>query len=453
MEIRKNQDYIIDIIDVGSIGEGIGKIDNFTIFVDNTVVGDKVKIKIVKLKKSYGYGKLLEIIESSKYRIDPKCSYFNKCGGCQLQTYKYEAQLEFKQKNVKNSLERIGGLKNINIMPIIEMKSPWNYRNKAQFPVGFEDNQIKIGFYSLRSHNIISIDDCYINHKINNQILKIIKEFIKEYNIKPYNEIEHTGSIRYIFTRIGFKTNELMVCIVSNGKFSYTKELVKKLLVLDNIKCIAINYNTTKNNVILGAKTELLWGTPYICEFIGDIKFKISPTSFFQVNPIQTEILYNKILELSELSGSETVLDAYCGIGTISLFLAKKAKEVYGVEIVESAIDNARINATLNNITNVNFFLGKAEIIIPELILNNKIKPDIIIVDPPRKGCDEKLLDSILYAQPQKLIYVSCNPSTLARDLKVLNSKYKIEVVQPIDMFPNTVHVETVVMLSHKKTA
>lgn len=451
MEIKKNQDYIIDIVDVGSSGEGIGKIDNFTVFVENTVIGDRVKIKIVKLKKSYGYGKLLDILTQSPNRVKPECIYSDKCGGCQLQNYNYKTQLEIKQKIVKDNLERIAKLPNIDLPPITGMTNTKNYRNKAQFPVGVKDNKVQIGFYSKRSHNIIDIDNCYINHEINCQIIKILKNFISQYNISVYDEINHKGLIRHILTRIGFKTNQLMVCIIINGnKLPHSSELVENLKAIKNIKSIALNHNTNKNNVILGDKTEILWGSSYINDYIGDIKFEISPTSFFQVNPIQTKILYDKVLEFAELKGNEIVWDTYCGIGTISLFIAKKAKKVYGIEIVKSAIKDAKHNAKINNINNVEFYEGNAETFIPELYENNKIKTDILILDPPRKGCSQKLIDTIVKIKPNKIIYVSCNSATLARDLQILKEYYNISKIYLIDLFPNSIHVETVALLSLK---
>lgn len=451
MEIKKNQDYIVDIADIGSSGEGIGKIDNFTVFVENTVIGDKVKIKIVKLKKSYGYGKLLDILTQSPNRVKPECIYSDKCGGCQLQNYNYKTQLEIKQKIVKDNLERIAKLPNIDLPPIIGMTNTKNYRNKAQFPVGIKDNKVQIGFYSKRSHNIIDIDNCYINHEINCQIIKILKDFISQYNISVYDEINHKGLIRHILTRIGFKTNELMVCIIINGnKLPHSSELVENLKTIKTIKSIALNHNTNKNNVILGDKTEILWGSSYINDYIGDIKFEISPTSFFQVNPIQTKILYDKVLEFAELKGNEIVWDTYCGIGTISLFIAKKAKKVYGIEIVKSAIKDAKHNAKINNINNVEFYEGNAETFIPELYENNKIKTDILILDPPRKGCSQKLIDTIIKIKPNKIIYVSCNSATLARDLQILKEYYNISKIYLIDLFPNSIHVETVALLSLK---
>lgn len=445
--VKKNNDYIIDINDIDSQGEGIGKIDGFTVFVENAVLGDKLKIKIVKIKKSYCYGKLLEIIIPSSNRVSPKCIYYNKCGGCQLQNYNYKSQLEFKSKKVENNLKYIAKIENIKVMPIISMNNPWNYRNKAQFPVRMKDGKIQIGFYSSRTHNIVDINTCHIQSDFNSKVIEIIKNFMIDYKISPYDEINHKGLIRHIFTRIGLKTNQIMVCIIINGNnLPYEQELVQKLKTINNITSIMLNYNTNKSNVIMGCNVKLLWGTPYIIDYIDDIKFMISPHSFFQVNPVQTEVLYKKVLDFAQLNGTEIIFDAYCGIGTISLFLAKKAKLVYGIEIVEEAIKDAKKNARLNSINNAIFYVGKSEQIIPKLY--NTITPDIIIVDPPRKGCNIELIKCFIKMQPKKLIYISCEPSTLSRDLNILKNKYNIEKIQPVDLFPHSYHVECIVLMS-----
>ncbi len=447
--VKKNSDYIIDIDDIGSQGEGIGKIDGFTVFVDNAVLGDKLKIKIVKIKKSYCYGKLIDIIVPSTNRVFPKCIYYNKCGGCQLQHYNYKSQLEFKTKKVEDSLKYIAKIENVNVMPIIGMTKPWHYRNKAQFPVRLKDGKIQIGFYSPRTHNVIDIDACEIQSDFNTKVIQIIKNFMIDYKISAYDEIYHKGLIRHIFTRIGFKTNQIMVCLIINGnELPYQKQLVERLQVVNNIISIVLNYNTKKNNIIVGDKIKLLWGNSYIIDYIDDIKFMISPHSFFQINPVQTEILYKKVLEFAQLSGNEIIFDAYCGIGTISLFLAKKAKLVYGIEIVKEAIEDAKKNAKLNSIDNAIFYVGESERIIPKLY--TKIVPDIIIVDPPRKGCDIELIKCFIEMKPKRLIYISCEPSTLSRDLNMLKDEYNIEKVQPVDLFAHSYHVETVVLLKAK---
>lgn len=452
MKLEKNEYYTIKIDDIGSQGEGIGKIDGFTIFVENALPEDIVYIKIVKLKKNYGFGKLIKVIEPSNMRVLPKCDYFSQCGGCTLQHVDYFSQLKFKTKKVKDNIERIGGFENIDVLDAIGMEHPYNYRNKSQYPIGIKDNKLKIGFYSLRSHNIIDLDNCLIQNDANKEIVLKIKEFINENNIEPYNEITHKGIIRHLFIRIGYITKEIMICIVVNGnKFLYENKLIEKLKDIKNISSIILNFNSENTNVILGTNIKVIWGKPYINDFIENLKFNISPLSFYQINPIQTNILYNKVLEFLNLNGNEVVIDAYCGIGTISLFIAQKAKKVYGIEILKEAIDDANKNALLNNISNVEFITGKSEEIIPMLYKNYNIIPDVIVVDPPRKGCDESLLNVIDKIGPKKVIYISCDSATLARDLKILcKDNYAIKTIQPIDMFPQTFHIESVVEVYRK---
>lgn len=449
MELKKNIECNIKILDLGVNGEGIGKINNFTIFVENAVPRDTALIKILKVKKSYAYGKLIKILEPSPIRTEPKCRYFSKCGGCSLQHIDYNSQLDYKTKKVKDTLERIGGLKDINIKKAIGMDYPYYYRNKAQYPVREADGKIQIGFYAPRSHNIIDSENCFIQNPENEKIISYMRDFISEFKISAYNEEKHSGEIRHILTRIGYKTKEIMLCIVVNSeKFKYKKELIEKFKNYDNIASIVINYNTNKTNVILGNKNEVIYGNSYITDYIGDLKFEISALSFYQVNPVQTKVLYDKVLEYAELKENETVIDAYCGIGTISLYLSKKAKHVIGVEIIEDAVKDAIKNAKINNIDNAEFITGKSEEIIPMLYKNNNISADLIVVDPPRKGCDENLLNTICSIRPNKIIYVSCDSGTLARDLKFLTANgYSIKEVQPVDQFCMTSHIENVVLL------
>lgn len=454
MTILKNEYYTLKITDTGSNGEGIGKLDGFTVFVENAAAGDLIKIKMLKVKKNYGYGKLIEIIEPSPIRQTPVCSAYPRCGGCNLQHIKYENQLEIKTKMVKDNLERIGGFKNIEVPLAKGMQEPYFYRNKAQLPVGKINNETAIGFFAKKSHNIINIDKCYIQHPINTKIIKLVREFIEENNIAVYNEENHTGIIRHILTRTGHKTDEIIIMIVINTKKLPLKEkLIEKLIQLDGIKGIVININREKTNVILGDSTEVIWGDGFITDYIGNLKFEISPLSFYQVNPVQTKLLYEEVLNFANLDNkNQIVIDAYCGIGTISLFLAQKAKKVYGVEIIEEAINDANKNAQLNNITNAEFIVGKSEEVIPKLYKENNIKADVIVVDPPRKGCDEELLKVICEMKPEKVVYVSCDSATLARDLKFLcENDFKLEKVQPFDLFCMTTHVETVCLLSKKK--
>lgn len=450
--IKKNEHYIMKIEDLGSGGEGIGKIDGFTLFVEGGIPGDEIEVIVVKVKKSYGYGKLIKIIHPSEARREPPCPIASRCGGCQLQHVSYSAQLDLKTKKVQDSLERIGKLTGITVRPTIGMQNPYYYRNKAQFPVKMKEGKLQIGFYAPRSHEVINLSTCHIQDESNEQIIKILREYIEEYQISVYDEESHKGLIRHILTRKAFHTQELMVCIIINGKkLPHQNELIQKLTQIPHMTSIVLNHNTQKGNVILGKSIDVLWGQGFITDYIGAVRFEISPLSFFQVNPMQTKVLYEKALEYAQLTGEETVWDAYCGIGTISLFLAQKAKKVYGVEIVEAAISDAKKNAQINGVENVEFFVGEAEKVIPEQYQKHGIKADVIVVDPPRKGCDEALLQTIVEMGPKRVVYVSCDPTTLARDLKYLCERgYGVDEVQAVDMFPHTMHVETVVKLYKK---
>lgn len=448
--MKKNEIYCLKIEDLSQSGEGIGKVDGYVLFVKDTVIGDLVRVKVMKTGKSYGFAKLIEIIEPSKDRVEPLCGVSKSCGGCQLQAMNYEEQLRFKEKKVRDNLERIGKLTGFKMHPIIGMENPMYYRNKAQFPVGTDKaGNTVIGFYAGRTHTIIESEHCILGKPVNEQILEVIKDFISKYNISPYDEKSNSGLLRHILIRVGEKTKEIMVCLIINGhKLEHAQKLVEKLLEIPNMTSISLNVNTTKNNVILGNEIINLYGNGYITDYIGDVKFQISPLSFFQVNPKQTERLYSKVLEYAQLTGNEVVWDMYCGIGTISLFLAKSAKEVYGVEIVLPAILDARVNASINGFENVEFIVGKAEDIATQLCKEDKL-PDVVVVDPPRKGCDEKLLNTIIENAPKRIVYVSCDPATLARDLCYLSDNgYELKQVQPVDMFGHTVHVETVVLMS-----
>lgn len=448
--VNKNDIYEIDIVDMSTDGEGIGKIDGYTLFVKDTVIGDRVEVKIMKAKKNYAFARLMKIITPSKDRVEPKCPMARKCGGCQIQHMSYEKQLEFKNNLVLNNIKRIGGIKDITLEPIIGMDNPFNYRNKAQYPVGTDqDGNIIMGFYAGRTHSIIENYDCHLGVAENEIILKKIKLFMEENNVKPYNETTHTGVVRHVLIRKGFTTNELMVCIVINdNKLKCADKLEKYLADINGMTSISYNVNLEKTNVILGNKTVTVWGKDYITDYIGDVKYQISPKSFYQVNPVQTKKLYEKALEYASLTGDETVFDLYCGIGTISLFLAKKAKKVYGVEIVEEAIIDAKNNAKINYIDNAEFYVGKAEEVIPTMYKEQGIKADVIVVDPPRKGCDEVLLDTMIKMQPKRIVYVSCDSATLARDLKVLcENGYEVKQGVAVDQFPHTGHVETIVAL------
>lgn len=452
MVVNKNDELIVEIDDIGSEGEGIGKYQGYTLFVKNAIVGDKVKVKVMKTKKTYGYARLMEIIDKSPHRVVPRCELAGKCGGCSIQHLDYKKQLEYKQNKVKNCLERIGGFKdNYSMEPIIGMDEPYYYRNKAQFPVSRnKEGKLVIGFYAGRTHSIIDTSHCYIQAKENDVVLQRIRDFMNQYQISTYDEEKHEGLVRHILTRVGFTTGEIMVCIIINGKeIPHKDELIKLLTQIPKMTSISLNINREKTNVILGRKVVALWGQPYITDYIGDIKYQISPLSFYQVNPIQTKVLYETALEYAGLQGDEVVWDLYCGIGTISLFLAKRAKKVYGVEIIPQAIDDAKRNAEINNITNAEFFVGAAEDILPQKHKEESIYADVIVVDPPRKGCEESLLDTIVNMSPKKVVYVSCDPATLARDLRYLCDRgYKMVKVQVVDQFGHSVHVETVVLLA-----
>lgn len=450
MEYKKNDVYSLTITDINTDGDGVGKLEGFPIFVKDTVIGDVAEVKLIKVKKNYGYGRLIKLIQPSKKRVEPHCSVARQCGGCQLQFYSYSEQLRFKENKVKNHLERIGKVTEYRIHPIIGMEEPFHYRNKAQFPVGRKkDGKLTIGFYAGRTHSIIEQEDCVIGDKRNQVILPIVLEFMEEYGISPYQEAVHTGLVRHILIRHGYHTGEIMVCIVINGTvLPYAEELAKRLQKVEQISSIMVNSNREKTNVILGKELTTIWGKDTITDYIGEIRFQISPLSFFQINPIQTEKLYKKVLEYSGLNGEEVVWDLYCGIGTISLFLAQRARKVYGVEIVTHAIENARENARINGIENVEFIVGKAEEVLPNWYAQNPEQADVIVVDPPRKGCDEKLLYTIAEMKPKRIVYVSCDSATLARDVRILNEMgYSLEEVTPVDMFPQTVHVETVCLL------
>jgi 23S rRNA (uracil1939-C5)-methyltransferase len=446
--IEKNQEYTIEITGLTNEGMGVGRVEGFTVFVEGALPEETVIAKIVKIQKTFGYGKLISIERQTQSRVKPSCGIVSKCGGCQLQHLDYKAQLSNKTQMVKDVMERIGGFKDLLVHDTIGMQDPWRYRNKAQFPVGIAKDVV-IGFYANRSHDIIDTDKCVIQDKLNDKVIKIFKEYIKKSSISVYNEKTHKGLVRHIVTRKGFKTGEVMICIVVNGEsLPDTDYLVETLTSkIPQIKSIVLNINKRASNVILGATNLVLYGEAAIYDYIGKFKFRISPNSFFQVNPVQTDVLYSKALEYTDLSGNETVFDAYCGIGTISLFLSEKAKKVYGVEVVAQAIQNAKENAVLNNVDNVDFILGESEKVIPEMYKKD-IKADVIVVDPPRKGCEQELLDVIAEMQCPRVVYVSCNPATLARDMKFLVEKgYVVKEVQPVDMFPHTVHVECVALL------
>ena len=502
MEIRKNDEFELTIEDMSEDGAGIGKQDGYIWFVKDAVIGDRIRARAMKMKKNYGFARLMEVLEASKDRVMPECPVARQCGGCQLQMMSYEAQLHFKERKVYNNLRRIGGMENLRLPeradevsvpenvserntsermettdagvkaenvsgksagegvdktiimePILGMEHPWRYRNKAQFPFGRDkDGRIIAGFYAGRTHHIVEAEDCLLGVEENAVILDIIKKIMEEYQIAPYDEETHKGLIRHALIRKGFSNGELMVCLVIHGKkLPHADIFVERLKEVPGMISISYNINQEKTNVILGAELVNLYGPGYITDKIGNVSYQISPLSFYQVNPVQTEKLYGTALEYAGLTGGETVWDLYCGIGTISLFLAQKAKKVYGVEIVPPAIEDARRNAALNGMENVEFFVGKAEEVLPREYEKNQVYADVIVVDPPRKGCDSVCLDTIVRMQPKRVVYVSCDSATLARDVKYLDERgYAVERVRCCDMFGMSGHVETVALLTKK---
>ena len=522
--MKKNDIFELEITDMGTDGEGIGHYDGMTFFVKDALIGDVITARATKLKKNYGYARVEEIKTPSTFRVEPQCELHKRCGGCQIQALSYEKQLEFKNNKVRNNLMRIGGFSEAKLdskmQPPVGADNPYRYRNKAQFPVGYDrDGNIVTGFYASRSHNIIPVEDCRLGVPQNKEILDIIKEWMNECGITPYDENTHKGLVRHVLIRYGFTSKQIMVCLVINadelepehgaediagaerGEFAGKRNcdkasdnkkcgskasdsrrnaadiLCERLSKIDGMTSISYNINKENTNVILGKKTVCIWGRPYIEDTIHllsypdftpqgtGITYQISPQSFYQVNPKQTEKLYSTALAFAGLTGNENVWDLYCGIGTISLFLSQKAKQVYGVEIVPQAIEDAKNNAKLNGITNAQFFVGKAEEMLPQFYENAKktekitddtkttgrtdmLRPDVIVVDPPRKGCDEKCLDTMLAMSPERIVYVSCDSATLARDLKILcEEKYELIKWQAFDQFSHTTHVESICLL------
>ena len=471
--MQKNEMMTVTIEDIGVNGEGIGKVDGYTLFIKDAMIGDVVEARVMKAKKNYGYARLMHIIKPSKDRVEtPVCSMARRCGGCQIQEMKYARQLQFKEDKVWGNLIRIGEVPEellakkmepiAGMEPSEDMEQPFHYRNKAQFPIGTDKEGHAItGFYAGRTHSIIPNTDCALGVKVNKEILECILAFMEEYRIQAYDEELHKGMVRHVLIRYGFRTKEIMVCLVINSDtLPHGQELAERLSGIEGMTSITLSINKEKTNVIMGNTIKPLWGQTYITDYIGDVKYQISPLSFYQVNPVQTEKLYGMALEYAGLTGDETVWDLYCGIGTISLFLAKKAKQVYGVEIIPQAIEDARNNAKINGIENAEFYVGKAEEVLPQYYADyerehggEKAHADVIVVDPPRKGCEESLLQTMVDMQPERIVYVSCDSATLARDVKVLREKgYEIERVRAVDQFPHTVHVETVCLLSNTQS-
>lgn len=468
MDFKKNEEIVLTIDDMGKEGEGIGHIDGYAFFIKGALVGETVRASVMKTKKQYGFARLVAVLEPSPHRCSHTCPVAGPCGGCTLQHMDYEGQLGFKEKKVKDCLTRIGGvdLEQVEWLPIIGMDNsgigtaaePWHYRNKAQFPVRADaSGEAMTGFFAGRSHRLVSTQACSIQHLVINEVVDVIMNFLHQYHISAYDEENHKGLVRHIYVRRGYHTGQIMVCLVLNGTtLPHETALVSLLQKVEGMTSISININTERTNVVLGREMKLLWGAATIEDRIGDVCYQISPQSFYQVNPVQTEKLYRTVLDFVGLHGGETVWDLYCGIGTISLFLASqvaadKGGRVIGVEIVPEAIKNAKENARRNAITNAEFHCGAAEDVVAELVSKGAAHADVVVVDPPRKGCDGKLLDTIVKMAPEKIVYVSCDPATLARDVKTLGEHgYAVKKVRACDMFPQGGHVETVCLLSKK---
>ena len=447
--VKKNEEYIVDIIDNGYEGEGIAKIDNYTIFIPGAIKGERVKILILKTTASHAFAKLIQIIDKSSDRVDSDCLSYKRCGGCNLRHLKYEKTLELKRETVQNLVNK-GLNKKTDVLDTVGMEKPYFYRNKAQFPIGKnKEGKAVVGVFANRTHEIIEFDECRIQTKISQKIAKCIVEFINANNISVYDEKTGKGLFRHVIVKYGMKTDEVMcVLVLSSNKLPKEEELKKVLLDnFPNIKTIVKNINSKNTNVILGNKNEVIYGSGYIQDKLGDYVFNISPMSFYQVNPVQTEKLYNLAIEGANLSKEDVVFDLYCGIGTIGIFASKYVKKVYGIEIVEEAITNAKENARINGITNTEFMAGDVEKLLQELIYDKKIEPDVVFVDPPRRGLDANTVDNLLKIKPKKIIYVSCNPATLVRDLSKMEDKYDIKRITPVDLFPFTSHVECVAVL------
>ena len=450
--LKKNEEYIVDIIDNGFEGEGIAKIEGQIVFIPEAIKGEKVKIKILKVNTKISYGKILEIIEKSEYRKDSDCDTYPRCGGCNLRHVDYDKTLEIKKLGVESTLKKALH-REVKVNEVIKMDEPFYYRNKLQYPIGFDKNgEMCMGVYAQRSHTIIPTKECKIQNKLCQNIANDLFEFAKQNGISAYNEETRRGILRHFVIRIGRKTNEVMVTIVVNNfKIPKEEEMVKFITTkYPEIKTIVKNLNNQNTNVILGLECKNIFGDGYIYDYLGNKKFKISPLSFYQVNPIQTEKLYSKAVEFAGLTGNDTIFDLYCGIGTIGIFASDNVKKIYGIETIPEAIEDAKQNAKLNNIENAEFFVGDVEEALPKFLQKNNIKPDCIFIDPPRKGCDKTAIETLLKIESKKIVYVSCNPATLARDLSLLEEKYEILDLAICDMFPFTSHIESIAILKLK---
>ena len=453
MDIKKNQEYIVEIIDNGFEGEGIAKIDGFTVFVPGAIKGEKIKILIVKVLSSHAFGKIIEIFEESKFRVESDCDTYKRCGGCNLRHVDYEETLNMKQNAVQSLVNKNLKAK-IEVKPTWGMGNPYHYRNKLQYPIGVNKaGEPIMGVFANRTHEIIPVDNCFLQNEKANQVAKYVIDVIKKYNLSVYNETTREGLIRHVMVKIAFRTGEIMVTLVINGDFlPFAKDIARDLEgACHDVVSVIVNINKKNTNVILGDKNINILGKGYIRDYLGDYLFKISPLSFYQVNPVQAEALYNIAIENAGITKDDVVFDLYCGIGTISLFAAKYAKKVYGIEIVEQAIEDAKWNAEFNKVDNVEFIAGDAEKVLADLIENKKIIPDVVIVDPPRRGLDNTTVNNILKIKPKRVVYISCNPATLMRDLALMEDVYEVELIQPVDLFCFTSHVECVSVLELKE--
>ncbi|HJJ14615.1 MAG TPA: 23S rRNA (uracil(1939)-C(5))-methyltransferase RlmD [Clostridiaceae bacterium] len=452
--VKKNKEYLVEIIDQGFEGEGIAKIEGFTIFIEGAIKGEKCRILIVKVTSSHAFGKLVEILEKSKYRVEPDCATYKRCGGCNLRHIDYEETLNIKQNTVQNLVNKTLNNK-IKVEMTVGMGNPYNYRNKAQYPVGFDKSgEPVMGVYAKRTHEIIPMRNCMIQNPVSEKIANVVLGFFIKNNIPIYNEKNGEGLLRHIVIKVGIKTHEIMCILVLNKKeLKKEKELIKVLIrEFPEIKTIVKNYNMKNTNVILGNENEVIYGDGYIYDELGDYTFKISPLSFYQINPIQTEALYNIAIEMADLKKTDTLFDLYCGIGTIGIFASPYVNRVYGIEIVKQAIEDAKENANINNIRNIEFFAGDVEKVFENVLKEHNVKPDVIFVDPPRKGLDKHTIENILNIKPEKIVYISCNPASLVRDLKLLEESYEIKKIQPVDMFPFTSNVECCAVMELKNS-
>lgn len=452
--VEKNKEYEVEIVDNGFEGEGIAKISDFTIFIPGAIKGERCKILIVKVNKTFAFGKLLEVCTKSKYRVEVDCATYKRCGGCSLRHIQYEETLKLKRDMVQNLVTKTLNTK-INVKDTIGMQEPFHYRNKLQYPVGYDKtNKPVMGVYANRTHEIIPVESCLIQNKEAEEVAKAVFEFIKENKITVYNEQTRKGAIRHIIVRIGARTNEIMCILVTNEeKIEKENELVDAISKkFPQVKTIVKNINKKNTNVILGDTNVILSGNGYIYDKLGEYTFKISPMSFYQTNPIQTEVLYQKAIAFAKLDKDDILCDLYCGIGTIGIFASSKVKQVYGIEIVEEAVEAARENAKINKVDNIEFIAGDVEKAFKELVETREVKPTAIIVDPPRRGLDTTTISKILEIAVDKFVYVSCNPATMVRDLKMLEEKYEVKEIQPVDMFPFSKHVECVSVLKLKET-